>query len=346
MPPVNNDGISRRKFLELSSTGFLTAGSSLAGLSGLFMGEPVLTQNMDRPTMQLEPNPVLKVLRWMGFVENDEGIWRANTRKWEMETGGRVVTDFINWQDLRPMSAMEAALGAGHDIVFGWFDDPHLYPDKLLDMTEAADYLGSKYGGWYPVCEIYGKDAGTGRWIALPFGASGVCLNYRAGWVREAGYEKIPDDLEGFIKCCRSLKNKGYPTGFSLGHAIGDANSWTHWWLWSFGGKAVQPDGREVCINSPETIQALEAARELCETMTPGVEDWLDPHNNMAFISGLISLTANGNSIYFATMKKAPDIHHDLMTANYPVGPVGRPAELSLFSLGYVFKHTPVPNAT
>ena len=40
------------------------------------------------------------------------------------------------------------ATGAGPDIVLGWSDDPHLYTDKILELTELADYLGKKYGGW------------------------------------------------------------------------------------------------------------------------------------------------------------------------------------------------------
>jgi len=35
-------------------------------------------------------------------------------------------------------------------------------------------------------------------------------------WVKEAGFEKVPDDIEGFIKCAKALKAKGHPTGFAL----------------------------------------------------------------------------------------------------------------------------------
>jgi multiple sugar transport system substrate-binding protein len=163
--------------------------------------------------------------------------------------------------------------------------------------------------------------------------------------LKEAGYEKLPSDIEGFIKCCKKLKAKGHPTGFALGHAVGDGNTWTHWWLWSFGGKAVEKDGKTIAINSKETVQALDAAKELYETMIPGVASWLDPHNNKAFLSGQISVTSNGNSIFYASMKKFPDINKDLMTMNFPVGPVGHPAELSMISQAFIFKHTPVPNA-
>ncbi len=344
-PKKDIGGLPRREFLKASAA--LLAGGGITALTvdSLFQGNPASAADIAPPRLPLEPAPVLKVLRWMGFVKSDEEIWMANTRKWELETGGKVITDFIHWEDVRAKAAMESVLGAGHDIVLGWFDDPHLYPDRLLDLTDVADYLGKKYGGWYPVCEIYGRDFKTKRWIALPIGGAGICLNYRVGWVQEAGFERVPEGVEDFIKCCKKLKSMGHPTGFALGHAVGDANNWTHWCLWAFGGRAVAPDGQTITINSPETILALEAARELHETMIPGVDKWLDPNNNQAFLEGDISLTANGNSIYYISKYKYPEINRDLMTMNFPIGPVGHPTELSLFSQAFIFNHTLAPNA-
>jgi multiple sugar transport system substrate-binding protein len=336
---------SRRDFIWFSAAGLVGSGFFALPMHSLFLGGQALAKDIPAPQFELEPNPVIRVLRWMGFVKSDEEIWRANTRKWEQKTGGKVITDFIHWEDVRARAAMESVVGAGHDIVLGWFDDPHLYPEKLLDLTDVADYLGKKYDGWYPVCEMYGREFKSKRWIALPIGSAGICINYRISHVKAAGFEKVSDDMAGFLKCCKALKAKGYPTGFALGHAVGDANAWTHWFLWSFGAKAVEADGKTIAINSKETLQALETAKEFYETMVPDVDTWLDPHNNKAFLEGRISLTANGNSIFYASMKKFPEINKDLMTMNFPVGPVGRPTELSLFSLAFVFKHTPVPNA-
>ncbi len=332
--------LSRRDFCRLS-----TAGLAGIGMNSLFQWDKGLASEITPPSLILEPRPVIRVLRWMGFVKSDEEIWQINTKRWEQETGGRVITDFVHWEDVRSRAAMESVLGSGHDIVFGWFDDPHLYPEKLLDLSDVANYLGKKYGGWYPVCETYGQDVQSKRWIALPIGSAGVCLNYRKSWVEDAGFETVPNDMEGFLACCKALKAKGHPTGFALGHAVGDATSWTHWWLWAFGGKAVEADNRTIAINSKETRLALETARELFDTMVPGVEHWLDPHNNRAFLDEQISLTANGTSIFYATKEKFPEINNDLMTMNFPVGPVGYPTELSILSLAFIFKHSAIPNA-
>ena len=54
-------------------------------------------------------------------------------------------------------------------------------------------------------------------------GGSGRCV-YRVSWLKEAGYDRIPDDLAGFLDLCQKLKKIGHPCGFALGHAVGDAN--------------------------------------------------------------------------------------------------------------------------
>ena len=337
--------ISRREFFKVSARGL--AGLTVSGVvPALTFTGKTGSAEIKPPAIQVESNPVVKVLRWSEFVQSDRDIWLENTRRWEKLTGGRVETDFLPWTDVRPRAAMEATIGAGHDIVFGLYDDPHLYSDKLLDLTEIAEYLGKKYGGWYPVCETYGRSTRDNRWISLPIGISGQCINYRKSRVREAGFEILPGDIKGFLKCCKALKAKGHYTGFALGHAVGDATVWTHWWLWSFGGKAVENDGKTIAINSKETVTALDTVRELYETMIPGTEKWMDPDNNKAFLNGEISLTNNGSSIVYAAKHSYPKIDADLAVTNYPVGFNDRPMELALTSVGFIFKHSPVPDAT
>ena len=335
---------SRRDFLKKTAVGLTGLSLGLAG-AGITGEAKALAGDLAPPDLKVEPKPTIRVLRWKAFVQSEIEVWLANTRKWEKRTGGRVITDFLSWEDVRPKAAMEAIIGTGHDLTFGWFDDPHLFRDSVMDLSELGEYLGKKYGGWYSVCEKYGRDSYNGRWIGLPICISGACINYRKSWLKQAGYDILPDNIIDFIKCCRALKAQGRPTGFALGYGAGDPNTWTHWWLWSFGGKAVEKDGKTVCINSPETLQALDAARELFETMTPGVDQWADPDNNRAFLGGKISLTANGASIPYEARHKYPMIYEDLATANLPVGLSGRPAELSLLSQAFIYKHTNVPNA-
>ena len=72
-------------------------------------------------------------------------------------TGIEVRVDAEGWEDVRPKAAVAANVGSGPDIIISTMEDAHLYPDKLVDVTDVANYLGNKYGGWYPsAAKAYG----------------------------------------------------------------------------------------------------------------------------------------------------------------------------------------------
>ncbi len=186
------------------------------------------------------------------------------------------------------------------------------------------------------------------KWVAIPMGAAGACLVHRISAMKAAGFDTFPKDLSGFLKLCQGLKAKGMPPGFALGNATGDGNTWCHWVVWAHGGKMVD-EKNNVVINSPETIAALEYAKQLYETFVPGTLSWLDPNNNKAFLDGQIGVTNNGISIYYAAKtskdEKLQEMAKDIGHANFPVGPVGKPTELHLAFPMMIFKYTKYPNA-
>jgi multiple sugar transport system substrate-binding protein len=329
--------ITRREFVKAASTASV----------GAALGAPLLAQ-AQAPALKITPEKgaKLRVLRWKRFVQGDEDAWMAHTKKFTEKTGVEVRVDHEGWEDVRPKAAVAANVGSGPDVIYGWFDDPHQYPEKLVDLTDVGNYLGAKYGGWFPVAETYGKR--DGKWIGVPLGAAGACFVHRISHMQAAGFKDFPKDTGGFLELCKALKAKGTPAGFALGNAVGDGNSWTHWLVWSHGGRLVDEKGN-VVINSPETIKALEYAKELYGTFVPGTLAWLDPNNNKAFLDGQISITNNGISVYYAaktaTDPKVKELVPDIGHANYPVGPVGRPTELHLFSQAMVFKYSKAPNA-
>src|SRR5439155_21034474 len=126
--------------------------------------------------------------------------------------------------------------------------------DKLVDVTDVANYLGAKYGGWYDVCRTYGMSGA--KWIAIPLGAAGACFTHRISHVQAAGFREFPKDTAGFLELCKALKAKGTPPGFALGNATGDANSWFHCLVCAFVGKIVVEENN-VVIDSSESIKAI-----------------------------------------------------------------------------------------
>ncbi len=321
-------------------------GGALAASAMPFKASAITVGNVEPPKLPIEKGATLRVLRPTKFVDPDEVIFRANIKKFSDTTGVPVRVDFVGWEDLRPQTAVSANTGAGPDIVIGWPDDPHLYADKLIEVSDIAEYLGAKYGGWYFLAEKYGKKDNTNNWIAIPMGGSGGPVVYRKSWVKAAGFDTIPNDMGEFMKLCKNLKQANHPVGFALGNAVGDANGYVSWLLWAFKGYLVDQEGK-VAINRRETIDALNFAKEMYPTMIEGTLSWQDPSNNKAYISEQIGLTANGVSIYFALKNdpKTAAIADDTDHARLPFGPVGRPPESGLILNAMVFKHTKYPNA-
>lgn len=330
---------TRRKFLQSSTT----AAAVSAGTGPLIWVKDAQAQWNNT----VEKGAKLRVLRWKRFVQGDEDAYMANVRRFSEQFKVEVRVDHEGWEDVRPKAAVAANVGSGPDIILGTNDDANLYPDKLVDVTDLANYLGKKYGGWFPICEQYLRPDGK-KWIGIPFGAAGNALVYRDSQVKAAGFNSFPKDTDGFLKLMQALKAKNTPGGFALGNATGDGNSWTHWLVWSHGGKLVD-NNNKVVIDSPETIKALEYGKELYATFVPGTLSWLDPSNNKAFIDGQLSLTANGISVYYAAKNsndpKVKEMVADIQHANMPIGPAGVPTEFNLFFNQMVFKYSKYPKA-
>ncbi len=318
------------------------------GLIGSGARAAIPTADVPAPNLPIEKGASLRVLRPARFVEPDEVIFMENTKKFADAHGVEMKVDFSGWEDLRPQTAVSANTGAGPDVVLGWTDDPHIYSDKLVLLNDVAEYLGKKYGGWYDLSQRYGKKYKTNDWIAIPMGASGGNAVYRISWLKEAGFDAFPKTTDAFLDMCRKLQKAGHPTGFALGHAVGDANAFCHWLVWAFGGAMTDENGK-VTINSKETVEALKYAKALYPTFIPGTQSWLDPANNKAMLAGEISATQNGVSLYYSAKNSKEqalqDIAADMNNAEMPIGPVGKPTQSALAINAMVFKHTKYPNA-
>ena len=219
--------ITRRDSLGL---GFAAASIPLIGARA---ADSVPAADVKPPEFKIEPGANLHILRPAKFVDADETIFKANTQKFIAATGIDVKVDWVGWEDIAPQTAVVANTGAGADIILGFASTPHIYTSKIVDMTDLATYLGAKYGGWYDLAVTYGTKWQTKEWISLPLGGGTGPTVYRVSWVKEAGYDKIPDDLPGFLDLCQKLQKTGHPCGFSLGHALGDGTGFAQWALWS-----------------------------------------------------------------------------------------------------------------
>jgi multiple sugar transport system substrate-binding protein len=334
--------ITRRDALGLG----LSAAALAATGAPTQVAAEIKAADVPAPSLPIEKGASLRMLRPVRFVQPDEDVFRANATKFTEKTGVPVKVDFVGWEDITQQTAVTANSGAGPDLIVGFDAAPHIYVDKLIELTDVAEYLGKRYGGWQFLAEKYGKRHKTNTWIGLPLGGGTGPLVYRKSLVQAAGLERVPDDHAGFLDLCRKLKAVGKPAGFALGNAVGDGNGFASWLLWSHGAALLDEEGN-VTINSKETIAALKYLKELYPTFIPGTPSWNDVSNNRAYSAEEISLTANGVSLYFslkndpATAAIAEDTEHQPV----PKGIAKNSPNGALTLNAMVFKHSPYPNA-
>src|SRR6266702_1434570 len=144
--------------------------ASLGG-AALLAGPGIVPVRAAEWTNTPEPNASIRVLRWKQFIQAAFDTFAEQTKKFSEKTGIKVKLEAESWEDIRPKAAVAANVGAGPDLIIGTLDDPHKFPEKLIDMTDLAEYLGAKYGGWYDAAKRYSKRGD--RWIALSQGATG-----------------------------------------------------------------------------------------------------------------------------------------------------------------------------
>src|ERR1700674_5846472 len=125
--------IKRRDFLKASAG--VAAGTALGGGSALFA-----PQAEAQYKLVPEKGAKLRVLRWKRFVQGDEDVWAANTKKFTQLTGIDVRIDAEGWEDVRPKAAVAENVASHPDILVSPEEDAHQYPDKLVDVTDLANY--------------------------------------------------------------------------------------------------------------------------------------------------------------------------------------------------------------
>ncbi|MFZ4408694.1 MAG: ABC transporter substrate-binding protein [Paracraurococcus sp.] len=332
--------ITRRSALQLG------VGAAALSAGGAFAQSRVTAANVAPPPLPIENGATLRMLRPVRFVQPDEEVFRAGAAAFTAKTGVQVKVDFVGWEDINQQTAVTANTGAGPDLIIGFSDAPHIYADKLIELSDIAEYLGKKYGGWMYVGEKYGKRHGTNNWIGLPFGGTAGPLVWRKSAIESIGLTAPPADLPGFLEMCKKLKAAGKPAGFALGNAVGDGNGTANWLLWSHGASIIDEEGK-VSINSPQTIASLNYLKELYPTFVPGTLAWGDISNNRAYAANELFVTSNGVSLYFslkndpATAPIAADTEHTPM----PAGLAGTWPSAPLTLNAMVFKHSRYPNA-
>jgi len=323
----------------------LKAGSGLLAVAATMSAEQLLGYAKawaQASPWKPEDGAKINLLRWKRFVEAEDVAFMKIVDAFQKATGTTIIVSNESYEDVQPKASVAANTGSGLDMIWGLYSLPFLFPNKCTDMTDVADYLAKKGGGWTKSGEAYGKL--DGKWIGIPVAATGALINYRIAAMEKAGHKEFPKDLAGFADLIKGLNKNGTPAGMAVGHASGDANTWLHWALWSHGGNLIDANNK-VVINSPETAKSLEYVKGLYDDFIPGTASWNDSSNNKAFLAGQLYLTVNGISIYVTAKRENPQIAQDMNHAHLVPGVDGKTREMNLGFPILVFNFTKFPQA-
>jgi ABC-type glycerol-3-phosphate transport system substrate-binding protein len=312
----------RRRFLQLSGAG--AAAASTGGLAAILASgrAPAYAQGT-----------TVHWVRWSDFVPASDQVLKGKiTQECQKALGIKLNLETINANDIQARATSAIQSGTGPDIMMMIGSWPQLYADSVVDLADVAEEIGKAQGGYYDVQRLLAT-VGS-KWIGLPWAVGGGLVAYRKSWLAEAGFDgKFPATWDEFRTAGKKLKAAGHPYGQTAGHTFGDAPGWWYPYLWSWGGKEVEADGKTVALNSKETLESVKFAVPLWkETMDEGGLAWDDSNNNRAFLAGTISASNNGASIYIEAKRK-PDSYQtaagkpmrdDILHAKIPGGAGGQ----------------------
>jgi len=152
-------GMTRRQVIK--------TGAAAAGAIALVGGFPYISSAQ---------NKTLTIVRGTHFIPEAQEVAKQQAEEFGKQAGVKVNADFLNWPDLQPK--IGAALQAGGiDVVELWPIQNHLYATNLVDMTDEAEEVGARGGGFEEY--VLNSASVNGRYLGIPHGDSGGTIAYR-----------------------------------------------------------------------------------------------------------------------------------------------------------------------
>ena len=186
----------------------------------------------------------------------------------------KVVNESLD--DVQPKASVAANTGQGPDMFWGLYSLPHLFPAKCIDVTDVADYLGKKYGGWVAdgrdLRQERGKSGSRSR-----SAYNGNVINYRQSMIEKAGLQGDPEGHRRLPRADEGAEGEEHAGRLrARPRAAATATPGCTGWLWSYGGNLVDKNDK-VIINSPETRSRRWSTPRSCPTtFVPGTASWND----------------------------------------------------------------------
>jgi hypothetical protein len=144
--------LSRRAFLALSG-----AAAATTGIEGIVAARraPAYAQGTR-----------LHLLQWSHFIPAVDTLFEAQAKEFGKQAGAEIAIERINQNDLQARATAAIQSGAGADIMILANNHAHLYESSLVDVSDVAEEIGGKQGGWYDYAKV--NCVAGSRWIGVP----------------------------------------------------------------------------------------------------------------------------------------------------------------------------------
>ena len=325
-PP--SDQVNRRTFLRTTGAG-VTAGSIATMLSA-------------RQAPAQIKGTTLRLLQWSHFVPAYDVWFDQFVKEWGDKNGVRVRVDRIPHLELPSRFAAEFAAGSGHDMIyFVGTILTGLYYKNLVDISDVAEKIGNKWGGWIPAAQPI--SVVDGRWHAVPDFYIVAPLLWRKDLFDKHNL-KAPDTWELARVAARTLKPKGHPTGLAFSRC-NDSNLFLRSIVFSYGGQEADAQGN-ILLDSKETREGLRFLKALFdEGMTPEVFSWDDASDNRFLASGVACWIHDAISAYRTTEDTNPPVFQNTYLGLEPQGLPGKRVSIANPNAYAIWKFSKNPTA-
>ena len=126
-------------------------------------------------------------------------------------------------------------------------------------VGRLTEHLGNAQGGF---CKVIGTVGG--RWIGVPWCTGGGLRRLPFQRLAEAGAQEFPKTSNrGFPRIGAELEG-GRPPLRPDGRSHLQPG-WSYPYMWSWGGKELEADGKTVVLNTKETVDLGEVRRRAVE---------------------------------------------------------------------------------
>src|SRR2546429_6881409 len=111
----------------------------------------------------------LHFLQWSHFIPAADQVFEAQAKEFGRQAGVEIAIERINQNDIQARLTAAIQSASGPDIVIVANNHALLYESSLVDVTDVAEEIGRKQGGWHDYAKANGVTSGGRRGAGARF---------------------------------------------------------------------------------------------------------------------------------------------------------------------------------